>query len=181
MRCALQFEVKEAPRLTTRAKPSATVAAAAAEKPAPRKRLSYRVERPSKAPAKAALPKATQASATKAAVAAKRAAVAAKRAAVAEGTVATQTRRAAPAPVSRKANDDSATKAAVAAKRAAVAAKRAAVAEGTVATQTRRAAPAPVSRKANDDNAVGSFVELSIGVVGAFFFVDSRASSARNE
>ena len=129
MRCALQFEVKEAPRLTTRAKPSATVAAAAAEKPAPRKRLSYRVERPSKAPAKAALPKATQASATK----------------------------------------------------AAVAAKRAAVAEGTVATQTRRAAPAPVSRKANDDNAVGSFVELSIGVVGAFFFVDSRASSARNE
>ena len=136
MRCALQFEVKEAPRLTTRAKPSATVAAAAAEKPAPRKRLSYRVERPSKAPAKAALPKATQASATKAAVAAKR---------------------------------------------AAVAAKRAAVAEGTVATQTRRAAPAPVSRKANDDNAVGSFVELSIGVVGAFFFVDSRASSARNE
>ena len=131
MRCALQFEVKEAPRLTTRAKPSATVAAAAAEKPAPRKRLSYRVERPSKAPAKAALPKAT------------------------------------PTPLVAKA--------------LATKAKRAAVTSGTVATQTRRAAPARVSRKANDDNAVGSFVELSIGVVWAFFFVDSRASSARNE
>ena len=131
MRCALQFEVKEAPRLTTRAKPSATVAAAAAEKPAPRKRLSYRVERSSKAPAKAALPKAT------------------------------------PTPLVAKA--------------LATKAKREAVAAGTVATQTRRAAPARVSRKANDDNAVGSFVELSIGVVWAFFFVDSRASSARNE
>merc|ERR1712216_613433 len=120
--------------------------------PAPRKRLSYRVERSSKAPAKAALPKATPTPLVAKALATK-----AKREAVAAG-------RSSKAPA--KAALSKATPTPLVAKALATKAKRAAVTSGTVA---------------NDDNAVGSFVELSIGVVWAFFFVDSRASSARNE